>query len=155
MKHKSIGALKKEVDKWFSLYVRERDADRLMEDMDGDSKPAGKCITCPKVRLISKMDAGHFIGRTLNILRYHKKNVNLQCKGCNGYGNGQQYKHGRAIAEKYSPTDLQEILDLEEQHKGKVYMWKRWELEDMIEEFKQLYREEKRINEETLWYSVD
>jgi len=46
------------------------------------------------------MDAGHFIGRRIQVLRYDERNVQPQCRYCNRfglYGQGEQYLFSQAL----------------------------------------------------------
>ena len=99
---KSVGIakLKAKMDKVFSLFIRLRDSD----DMGN-----GRCITCSKSVFWKESDAGHFISRTYLGTRFDPKNVNLQCKGCNGFKNGEQYKHGVAINNLYGENTADEL----------------------------------------------
>lgn len=141
--------LKKHADDWFSKYIRARDADRLMDD-DGKMRPAGKCITCERVNLIHLMDAGHFISRSCTPLRYDEQNVNLQCKYCNGPKAGEQYKHGKAILEKYGGEARERLLEIEQEAKGKIHQMKRFMYEEIIDTYKEKYKAERKLNKETL-----
>ena len=86
------GELTRRLDKAFSLFIRQRDT-------DGNGE--GVCSTCGKFGHYSTMDAGHFISRRFTNLRWDERNVHLQCKYCNGYGNGEQFKMARYIDTKY------------------------------------------------------
>lgn len=87
------------LDKVFSEYIRRRDS---------DENGYGKCISCGKVVHWKDADAGHFVNRKHNSLRWNEANVNLQCRACNrfdegnlpGYALGIQKKHGKDIIEK-------------------------------------------------------
>lgn len=89
---KSIATLKAKLDKEFSRWIRLRHTDEYGR---------GMCITCKKTIHWKQGDAGHFISRALLNTRFEPRNVHLQCKGCNGYGNGMQYLHGKAIDEMH------------------------------------------------------
>jgi hypothetical protein len=51
---KSISKLKKELDKWFSLYIRLRYA---------TDEGMAQCYTCGKVDHYKKLQCGHFMSR--------------------------------------------------------------------------------------------
>jgi hypothetical protein len=87
---KNITAAKRTADRWFSLYIRLRDADK-----DGNIK----CVTCGAEYHFNdnKIDAGHFIEADNMATRYHECNVHSQCKACNLSANGKMYQHGEAI----------------------------------------------------------
>ncbi len=47
------------------------------------------------------MDCGHFIPRQHSGVKYHEKNNHAQCKPCNGFEGGNQYKYGLALKKLY------------------------------------------------------
>lgn len=82
-------------DDLLSLLVRFEAADKI-----GNVA----CVTC-RIRLAWTMvDAGHFQGRNLKPTRFDRKNVNPQCKDCNGIRRrGEQFKHGVWIDSNWGP----------------------------------------------------
>lgn len=66
----SVAKLKKTADKYFSIYVRTRDSDRY-----GNAE----CISCGVKKPWKQQQAGHFVRRSVNALRYDDENVNAQC----------------------------------------------------------------------------
>ena len=97
---KSISKLKKELDKWFSLYIRLRDATEC---------GMVECFTCGRIKNYkSGMQNGHFQSRTFLATRFNEKNCQPQCVGCNMFKGGEQYqfaiqlevKYGKGTAEK-------------------------------------------------------
>ena len=94
---KSISKLKKELDKWFSLYIRLRDAtdEGLVE-----------CFTCGKVAHYKKgMQNGHFQSRKHYNTRWNEDNVKIQCPACNVFRYGEQF-----LFSKYLGNNLSEEL---------------------------------------------
>jgi hypothetical protein len=92
---KSISKLKKELDKWFSLYIRLRDA---------TDEGMVQCFTCGKVAHYKKggMQCGHFQSRRYHSTRWNEQNCQVQCVRCNMFsGNGEQWKFGLALDVKY------------------------------------------------------
>ena len=86
---KTISKLKKELDKWFILYIRLRYA-----------TPQGmvQCWTCNKTDHYKKMQAGHFMSRRHLSTRWHEHgNVQVQCPKCNLFNQGEQYAFGKLI----------------------------------------------------------
>ena len=73
-KVKTLSKLKKELDKWFSLYIRLRYA-----SVDG----IVECWTCGKTQHYKRMHAGHFMSRRHHATRWNEENVQVQCPGCN------------------------------------------------------------------------
>jgi len=74
-------------DRIFSKFIRNRDAVELQ----------GRCCTCGQ----PGNQAGHFIKRTHKKIRYHPKNVHLQCVKCNHFLDGNQDEYARFIINKY------------------------------------------------------
>ena len=87
--------LKGKLDKIFSEYIRLRDS---------NENGYGRCISCGKVVHWKESDAGHYVNRKHLSLRYDEKNVNLQCRHCNRFqeGNALGYNHG--LVEKYGDS---------------------------------------------------
>ena len=92
MKKRKLTTVKRELDTVFSKYIRLRDS------IDGI---VGACKTCNKIQDISQMDAGHFMSRRFMSTRWNEKNVHLQCKYCNNWGAGEQFKMGKYIDKVY------------------------------------------------------
>lgn len=76
-----------DLDKWFSIYIRLRDANE-----------AGfiTCISCGRKVYWKDADAGHYIPRKHMATRFDEVNVNSQCIDCNRYmrGNIDAYREG-------------------------------------------------------------
>lgn len=70
-----------------------------MRDADGEGMVV--CITCSTKRHWKAMQAGHFVKRSVNQLRYDEENVNAQCDGCNVWKHGEQYAYSKALDLKY------------------------------------------------------
>lgn len=91
----SVAGLKKHADRYFSKYIRYRDGRRV-----GDMWLTS-CITCNTEKPYKEMQAGHFMSRRFNVLRYDEENVNAQCYRCNVAFAGEQYKYSLALDRKY------------------------------------------------------
>ena len=92
---KSISKLKKELDKWFSLFIRLRNA---------TDEGLCQCFTCGKVGHYKTggMQNGHFQSRRFMATRYSEDgNCEVQCSGCNIFRFGEQYKFALALDAKY------------------------------------------------------
>ena len=98
---KTISKLKKELDKWFSLYIRLKDATK-----DG----MVICITSKRLYHYKNIHAGHFISRRHLATRWCEKNVAPQSAADNLFGQGEQYKFGIELDAKYGEGNL--ITDL-------------------------------------------
>lgn len=72
-KAKSPAKLKKELDRIFSLYIRQ--------------KYPKRCYTCGKTEVT--LQCGHFVSRQYLATRWSEDNCRPQCVGCNLFGNGK------------------------------------------------------------------
>ena len=100
---KTISKLKKELDKWFSLFIRLRYAT--------DHEGLCQCITCGKVGHYKSggMQNGHFQSRRFMATRYDEQNCSSQCLACNLYRGGEQFRFGLAIDSKYGDGKAEEL----------------------------------------------
>ena len=90
---KSISKLKKELDKWFSFYIRLRDA---------TDEGMVQCFTCGKVaHYKTGMQNGHFQSRRHLATRWDETNCQVQCVGCNMFKSGEQFKFHLNLNAKY------------------------------------------------------
>ena len=97
---KTISKLKKELDKWFSLYIRLRDA----TDMG-----VVQCFTCDKIaHYKSGMQCGHFQSRRFMATRYDERNQ-IQCVKCNMFEQGMQWQFGLNLDAKYGLGTAEEL----------------------------------------------
>ena len=97
---KSVSKLKKELDKWFSLYIRLRDA----TDMG-----VVQCFTCGKIaHYKSGMQCGHFQSRRFMATRYDERNQ-IQCVKCNMFEQGMQWQFGLNLDAKYGLGTAEEL----------------------------------------------
>lgn len=127
--HRSISALKKEAWTIFSKYVRARDAIRTTGGI-----MTAKCITCPEIKKVTEMDAGHFQSRSHNTIFLDEHNVHAQCKGCNMPPNsGEQYLYGKQIAELYGQEELERLMSA----RYRTKQFKRTELLMIIGDYRQ------------------
>lgn len=95
MKKQTVATLKKNADKYFSQYVRYRDGEFKRGDW------LVECITCGIEKPLKEMQAGHFVSRRVNELRFEEMNVNAQCIGCNMFKQGEQYLYSKNLDAKY------------------------------------------------------
>ena len=98
---KTISKLKKELDKFFSLFIRLRDA---------TDEGLCQCITCGKVSHYKKgIQNGHFQSRRFMSTRYDEKNCSSQCVACNMFRGGEQFRFALALDSKYGEGTAQEL----------------------------------------------
>jgi hypothetical protein len=131
-----IPKLVKKADKVFSQYIRLRDADTYVQDEEGMSYRAGKCVTCPRVVAAEGKltgDCGHFIKRGCKLTRFHPQNAGLQCGQCNHYRGGEEGKFAVYILDTYGRESLDELMRLREEYRRTSYKWKRDELNGIID----------------------
>ena len=121
---KSISKLKKELDKWFSLFIRLRNASK-----DG----IVECWTCGKTAHYKKMHAGHFMSRKHHATRWNEENVQVQCPKCNLFGQGEQYTFGKLIDVRIGEGKSEELQELSRT----TVKYMRHEYEDMIKHYKE------------------
>ena len=97
---KSISKLKKELDKWFSLYIRLREA---------TDEGISQCFTCGKINHYKKLQCGHFQSRRHHVTRWNEWNCQVQCVKCNMFGQGEQWKFGINLNAKYGDGTANEL----------------------------------------------
>ena len=99
---KSISKLKKELDKWFSLYIRLRNAENGITE----------CFTCGKVDHFKKLQCGHFQSRRHTATRWNEQNCQVQCVKCNMFNQGMQWRFGNNLDSKYGKGTSQDLFIL-------------------------------------------
>ena len=97
---KTISKLKKELDKWFSLYIRLRDA---------SDEGLVQCFTSGRVYHYKEIHAGHFISRRCLATRWCEINVQPQSAKDNLFGQGEQYRFGLNLDAKYGEGTAEEL----------------------------------------------
>ena len=97
---KTISKLKKELDRWFSLYIRLRDANEY---------GMVQCFTSGRVYHYKSMHAGHFMSRKRLATRWCELNVQPQSPADNLFGQGEQYKFGLNLDAKYGDGAAEEL----------------------------------------------
>jgi hypothetical protein len=97
---KTISKLKKELDKWFSLYIRLRSA---------TDEGLVQCFTSGRVYHYKNIHAGHFMSRKHLSTRWCDTNVQPQSAADNLFGQGEQYKFSIALDSKYGEGTAEEL----------------------------------------------
>jgi len=99
---KTISKLKKELDKYFSLYIRLRSANEY---------GMCQCFTCGKVGHYKTggMQNGHFQSRKHMATRFDTENCQVQCIKCNMFSQGEQFKFGLNLDAKYGEGTAEEL----------------------------------------------
>ena len=107
----------KKLDTVFSLYIRQRYADK---------NGMVKCCTCSTVKHWKEMDCGHFMSRKYMSTRYDEDNCSTQCKSCNVFRYGEAYLFSKFLGsrlseklykksrktKKYANVDLEEMIEI-------------------------------------------
>ena len=110
--------LVKKLDTVFSQYIRLSNA---------DNNGYCTCVTCNKAFFWKEIQAGHFMSRKHYSIRWDERNVKTQCKSCNVFRWGEQYKYSLYLGEKLSKTLLEESRE--------VRKFTNIELEEMIADY--------------------
>jgi hypothetical protein len=127
-KVKGIAQLKKEADKWCSLYVRQKGA-----DLNG----MNTCYTCGVKKHFKELQCGHYISRVYGNLRYYEPNLRPQCYSCNVMRHGNMAEYAIRL-ERETPGILEKL------HQAKYLppsSFKALDLLDLIEIYKQKIKE--------------
>lgn len=114
--------LVKKLDKIFSIYIRLRNT---------DESGYAECFTCGVTKFWKEVDAGHFQSRGKLATRWNERNVQFQCKRCNGFRGGEQYLFAQALDRLYGDGVADDLVAMSNES-GK---FSQYELEDMIETF--------------------
>tara|TARA_R100000655_G_scaffold928_1_gene3773 strand:- start:908 stop:1315 length:408 start_codon:yes stop_codon:yes gene_type:complete len=97
---KSISKLKKELDKYFSLFIRLKNADDL---------GFTKCYTSGRYYHYKKIHAGHFMSRKHLATRWCEINVQPQSAADNLFGQGEQFKFGKNLDAEYGEGTAEKL----------------------------------------------
>jgi len=117
------------LDTVFSKYIRLKDADK---------NGYCECFTCGKKSKWNEgVDAGHFMSRKHYSTRWDERNVKPQCKYCNMYRNGEQYKFAQNLGEDLS----EELYILSKQ----TVKYSNIELNGMAEYYKKIVKELEKL----------
>ena len=124
----TISKLKKKLDTLFSQYIRRRSADDLGRV---------KCFTCGVEKHWKEQQAGHFQSRSHHSTRWDEVNVQVQCVKCNMFRQGEQYKFGMYLDQKYGEGTAEEL----EIRSKTIVKLNRTDYEEAIERYKQKIKE--------------
>ncbi len=96
----TISKLKAKLDKLFSEWIRRRNCSH-----DG----IVSCFTCGIKKHWKQMHAGHFMSRRHHSTRWDPTNVQVQCPKCNLFNQGEQYKFGLYLDQRFGEGTAKEI----------------------------------------------
>ena len=103
-KGKTYASLKRELDRVFSEYIRQRD----MRENNGS-----RCFTCGLIPLSwRQLQCGHYVSRVHLSTRWNERNCAAQCYACNVLRRGNPAEFTLALQAKYGPGIIQELVDL-------------------------------------------
>ena len=90
----------RQIDALLSRYIRLR-----------DTRDGGYCISCGKYITFDTCDAGHYHKRnTAPAIKYDERNVNAQCRECNGTPDGNKACYEDGLIRKYGAGIFEELL---------------------------------------------
>jgi hypothetical protein len=121
----SISKRKDKVWKWFSIYIRLRDA---------DWRGYVSCVTCGAVKYWKLGDAGHFIPGRHNSILFDERNVHFQCKRCNGPLKSNPRKYQAYMLKRYG----QEVIDELDRLDAEMKQFERPELDRLYTHYQKL-----------------
>lgn len=98
----TLSRWKKELDRVFSIYIRQRDN--------------GRCYTCGLQKDWKEMQNGHFTPRQYLATRFDERNCHCQCYACNMLYNGQPTAYATRLIQDYGEGIIKEF----EQSRHKV-----------------------------------
>lgn len=127
----TISSLKRQARYWFQRWIRYRDL-------------GNKCICEGCQNILSDLkgfDAGHYHKAELysNVL-FNEDNVHGQCKGCNGFKDGNIIEYRKGLLEKIGEERLTSLEEKALYNRG-PYKWDRQELIDIKEKYKLLVKD--------------
>ena len=100
-KSKTKKLSKQKADKYFSKYIRLRDA---------NDQGLVRCCTSGKWIHWKQSDAGHYISRRFEATRYDERNCHAQSRQENRFYNGNQLQHQKYIEERYGEGTAEELF---------------------------------------------
>ena len=126
MKRKKLsrGKIVKKLDSIFSQYIRRRDV----------KESIAECFTCGKKDDWKRLQCGHFQSRRFYSTRWDETNCQVQCKSCNIYKEGEQFKFGTNLNKQFGKK-TSERLEVKAREIVKIPTF---ELEDMIKHYQEL-----------------
>lgn len=121
---KTRSKLVRELDRVFSIYIRMRDA-----NLDGFAE----CVTCGKVDQWKSLQCGHFMSRGKYATRWDEQNCGTQCKKCNIFNQGEQFKFSIHLDQRYGEGSSDALL----LRSNQTVKFSNDELKQMIEVYKE------------------
>jgi len=124
-KKKTVGKLKKDLQKVFNAYIRLRDAD----------KP---CISCSEYKTLQ---AGHYFAvGGYDGLRFDEDNTHGECSYCNCFNESHLIKYGVNLKDKIGGKDYHALCARADHYKAFGNKFTRYDLEEKIEYYKKILK---------------
>jgi len=112
-KQKTLGQVKKDVQKIFNQYIRLRDKGQ-------------PCISCGEIK---PLQAGHYHAvSTHDGLRFDPENVHGECAGCNCFNQSHLIGYGARLVAKIGDERYKQLLKRASDYKRNGYKFTRDEL---------------------------
>ena len=128
----TISKLKKVAFGWFSKYIRLRDCLKT-----SGGKDYLICITCGSPSYFKEADAGHFKHGSEAPTYFEEDNVHGQCTKCNLYLSGRLDVYAVKLIDMIGRKRVDELEEL----RHVSHCWKREELEEIRDKYKQKFLE--------------
>lgn len=130
-KKETLSYWKHEADKWFSLYIRLKEADE-----------AGivTCFICGSRHWYKDTDCAHFMDRDNMSLRYNEMNCHACCTDCNRFDPNHADYYWHTMVSKYGQKEVEELMN----QKHNLMKFTRYELQQLAKEFKEKFETLKR-----------
>lgn len=146
-----MSALEKKAWTVFSRWIRDRDTveDLYIIDSDGYSIKCGHCFTCGAVTPTeTKLSghAGHFCKRAIKNIKFHERNVHLQCQRCNLYLDGNEGWYAINLDKRYGPGTAEWLKSLEADYRRDGFKITRDYLEGIIEKYGRYNESDKGVD---------
>lgn len=115
-------SLVKEADRVFSLYVRNR----------GETYGYNHCYTCNAYLPVEELQAGHFLSRRFQNVRWNPLNVWPQCNHCNVDLRGNLAVYEKKLIAQYSLLAVEGLKEVAYTGSGLTD----WAINEIIEKYK-------------------
>ena len=122
----SSQALVKKLDKYFSLFIRQKHSENGLVE----------CYTCRKKMEINQIQCGHYHSRRFYSVRWEEMNCRPQCVSCNVFKHGNYPEFSKRLIEDHG----RQYMDLLEVKKNRKVKLERTFLKVMIEHYKNLVK---------------
>ena len=121
---RSRKSLIKETDRIFSLHIRNR----------GATYDYNHCFTCGAYLPIDELQAGHFISRRYQNVRWHPVNVWPQCNTCNVDKGGNLKVYEQRLKAKFGDLIVDALWDVAHTNGG----LSDYEIKKVLDKYKQV-----------------